>query len=126
MKLISLGQHHLVEFYDCCVETINNVELVRRAMVEAAKMARATIVAEVFHEFNPHGVSGVVVIAESHFAIHSWPEHRCVSIDLFTCSENMDPQAAFDHLAKVFKAQKISLQTLSRGEVVTPGATKPL
>lgn len=117
MKKNSLGHLHLAEFYGCCVESINSVELVRTAMVEAAKIARATIVTDVFHEFNPHGISGVVVIAESHFAIHSWPEHGCVSVDLFTCSQDMNPQAAIDYLASVFKAKKVSVQSLSRGEV---------
>jgi S-adenosylmethionine decarboxylase proenzyme len=120
MKKISLGQHHLAEFYGCDVKSINNVSVVREAMIEAAKIARATIVTDVFHEFNPHGISGVVVIAESHFAIHSWPEHACVSVDLFTCSHHMNPQAAIDYLANIFKASKISIQSVNRGEIAVP------
>ncbi len=117
MNNISLGQHHLAEFYDCCVNSINDVDVVRQAMVEAAKLANATIVTEVFHEFNPHGISGVVVIAESHFAIHSWPEHACVSVDLFTCSEKMDPAKAIEYLRQTFKAQRVQLQKINRAQI---------
>ncbi len=117
MKKISLGNQYLAEFYDCCVDTINNKDRICEAMIQAAKTAKATIVADVFHEFNPHGISGVVVIAESHIAIHSWPEHRCASVDIFTCSKDMDPQAAVDFLKSEFKAQRVEIKTIDRGEV---------
>ncbi len=117
MKKISLGKQVLAEFYGCCVETINNKDIIRDSMIKAAKVAKATIVADVFHEFNPHGISGVVVIAESHIAIHSWPEHQCASIDIFTCSDDMDPLAAVEFLKTIFKAQKVEVKTIPRGQV---------
>ncbi len=117
MKKTSLGNQYLAEFYGCCVDTLNDKDRIREAMIQAAKIAKATIVADVFHEFSPHGISGVVVIAESHIAIHSWPEHRCASVDIFTCSDNMDPQAAVDYLKMAFKAQKIEIKTIARGQV---------
>ncbi|RYZ71246.1 MAG: adenosylmethionine decarboxylase, partial [Proteobacteria bacterium] len=82
MKTFSLGQQYLAEFYGCNAESICTKEQLRTTMLEAAQIARATIVADVFHEFNPHGLSGVVVIAESHLAVHSWPEYACASVDL--------------------------------------------
>ncbi len=117
MKKMSLGKQVLAEFYGCCTETINSKDIIRASMIEAAKAARATIVADLFHEFNPHGISGVVVIAESHIAIHSWPEHHCASVDIFTCSEDMDPHAAVDYLKTVFKAQRVEVKTIARGQV---------
>ena len=117
MNRTSLGNQYLAEFYGCCTESINSKDHIREVMIEAAKIAKATIVADVFHEFNPHGISGVVVIAESHIAIHSWPEHQCVSIDIFTCSEDMDPQAAVDYLKVAFKAKKVEVQIISRGKI---------
>src|SRR5713226_8642681 len=72
--LNALGRHLLLELFDCDLESINNLEGVKGALVEAARRAQATIVDVVFHEFNPFGISGVVVIAESHLAIHTWPE----------------------------------------------------
>ncbi len=127
MKKISLGKQVLAEFYGCCVETINNKDIIRDSMIEAAKVAKATIVADVFHEFNPHGISGVVVIAESHIAIHSWPEHQCTSIDIFTCSDDMDPLAAVEFLKTIFKAQKVEVKTIPRGQVdisISPNAVQ--
>ena len=72
----ALGRHLLLELFDCDPEAINSLDIVKASMVEAAKRAQATIVDVVFHEFNPFGISGVVVIAESHLAIHTWPEYR--------------------------------------------------
>src|SRR3990170_1420121 len=69
--LHSLGRHLLLELHDCSSEILNNLETVRAALVEAAKRAEATIIDVVFHEFNPFGISGVVVIAESHLSIHT-------------------------------------------------------
>ncbi|HOI43872.1 MAG TPA: adenosylmethionine decarboxylase, partial [Elusimicrobiales bacterium] len=69
----SLGQHLVVELYDCPPGRLSAVDEVQEAMVKAARAAKATIIDSVFHHFQPHGVSGVVVIAESHFAIHTWP-----------------------------------------------------
>ena len=80
----ALGRHLLLELFDCDTDAINNVEGVKGALIEAAKRAQATIVDVVFHEFNPFGVSGVVVIAESHLSIHTWPEYRYAAVDIFT------------------------------------------
>lgn len=120
MKNINLGNQYLAEFYGCCTEAINDKDRIRVAMIEAAKIAKATIVADVFHQFNPHGISGVVVIAESHIAIHSWPEHHCASVDIFTCSEDMKPEDAVEYLKSVFKAQRVDVKKVARGLVNTP------
>ncbi len=121
-----LGEQVLAEFYGCSVSAINDPGLIREAMLEAARRAKATIVADVFHEFNPHGISGVVVIAESHIAIHSWPEHGCASVDLFTCSEDMEPGAAVEYLKSVFQAERVEIQVVKRGRldsmIAAPGA----
>jgi S-adenosylmethionine decarboxylase len=84
-------------------------------MVEAAKRAQATIVDVVFHEFNPFGISGVVVIAESHLAIHTWPEYRYAAVDVFSCGEVLQPQLAADHLVDAFGAERASVVELQRG-----------
>ena len=70
----ALGRQILVEFYDCDSSSINDVEFIEEAMLNATKEANATIISHNFHKFSPYGVSGVVVIAESHVAIHTWPE----------------------------------------------------
>ena len=110
-----LGRHIIVEMYDCDAEILNNFDVIREQMMEAARVAGATIVGEVFHRFTPHGVSGAVVIAESHLSIHTWPEYRYAALDLFTCGDNVDPWVAFGHLARELKAGKTSQTELKRG-----------
>ena len=113
----ALGRHLLVEFYDCDPEAINDLDLVENSMKDAALAAGSTIVDSVFRRFSPHGVSGVVVIAESHLAIHTWPEYRYAAVDLFTCGEKVDPWAARDHLQDVFCSRDSECRELPRGEL---------
>ncbi len=70
-----LGTHLLVELRECNPTTLNNLNDVQDVLVSAAKIAKATIIDVVFHEFSPFGISGMVIIAESHLSIHTWPEH---------------------------------------------------
>ena len=111
----ALGRQLLVEFYDCDRQILNDKEQVRGALRQAAVEAGATIVTDVFHEFNPHGISGVVVIAESHLAIHTWPEFDFAAVDLFTCGDDVIPNLAMTHLQKALKANRLSIMELKRG-----------
>ena len=116
----SLGRHVLVEFYGCNREKLNDLKFVDDAMTRAAEHAGATVVDDVFHKFNPHGVSGVVVIAESHLAIHTWPEYGYAAVDLFTCGETVDPWDAFFFLNKEFEAESNTTMELKRGMLDIP------
>ena len=116
-KLKQLGQHLLVEYYDCDVEILKNTLLIEKYMIEAAEAARATIVKSVFHTFNPWGVSGVIVIEESHLTIHTWPEYKYAAVDLFTCGDILDPLAAFTILEIKLKAKRFDLKKMSRGSL---------
>ena len=78
----SLGRHILVEFHGCSAEILNDVPRIEHDMLEAATQSGATIINSVFHHFSPFGVSGVIVIQESHLAIHTWPEYRYAAVDL--------------------------------------------
>ncbi|MDA8131578.1 MAG: adenosylmethionine decarboxylase [Elusimicrobia bacterium] len=111
----ALGQHLVLELYGCNAGVISSVPNVQEAMVKAARAADATIIDSIFHHFKPHGVSGVVVIAESHFAIHTWPEHAYASVDLYTCGAKTRPWEAFKVLKKLFKASHFSVMKLERG-----------
>jgi S-adenosylmethionine decarboxylase len=113
--LQALGRHLLLELFDCDAEAINSLEVVKMSMVEAARRAQATIVDALFHEFNPFGISGVVVIAESHLAIHTWPEYRYAAVDVFSCGHVLQPQVAADYLVEQFGAARASVVELQRG-----------
>lgn len=110
----ALGNHILVEFMGCIPEVMNDVSVIEEAMVAAADIAGATVINSTFHHFSPYGVSGVVVIQESHLAIHTWPEYGYAAVDLFTCGE-MDAWISFDHLKKVFGAKNYSAIEMKRG-----------
>ena len=111
----ALGQHLILELYGCSSKTLSSVADVQDAMIKGARAADATIIDSIFHHFTPYGVSGVVVIAESHFAIHTWPEHNFASVDLFTCGDKTRPWEAFKTIKKMFKATHFSVMKLERG-----------
>ena len=111
----ALGRHLLVELFDCDPDVINNLEAVKGALIEAAKRAQATIVDVVFHEFNPFGISGVVVIAESHLTIHTWPEYRFAAVDIFSCGDILQPEIAASYLVEQFAAERHSVVEMQRG-----------
>ena len=114
--MTSLGIHELYDFHDCDRRLLNNMTFVREAMLEVARVSGATIVTDVFHRFNPQGVSGVVVIAESHIAIHTWPEFGCASVDVFSCSRLMDLSKVRDGLMRAFAAERMTVKSFERGE----------
>ena len=120
----SLGRHLLLELHDCSSEVLNNLETVKAALVEAAKRAEATIIDVVFHEFNPFGISGVVVIAESHLSIHTWPEYRYAAVDIFSCGDTLKPAEAASYLVEQFQASRASCVEVKRG--VFPGSVGAL
>ncbi|MCX4274693.1 MAG: adenosylmethionine decarboxylase [Candidatus Gastranaerophilales bacterium] len=110
-----LGRHVLAEFFECDPNVLNNPTLVEQYMLEAALECGATVVQKCFHLFNPHGVSGVVIISESHLAIHTWPELGYAAVDLFTCGEQCDPKVAYEFLKKRFNSKDASYSQLNRG-----------
>jgi spermidine synthase len=113
----ALGRHILVEFVGCCSDVLNDVDVIEKGMVDAAKNAGATVINSTFHHFSPYGVSGVVVIQESHLAIHTWPEYQYAAVDLFTCGDTVDPWISFDHLQRVFQAKNHSALEMHRGSI---------
>jgi len=115
MKLESLGRHILAEFYNCNEEILNNHNLIEKYMTTAAEKSNATVVKSCFHMFNPWGVSGVVVIQESHLTIHTWPELGYASVDLFTCGDEVNPWIAFEYLKEKFEAGKTETIEVPRG-----------
>ncbi|GAA0180751.1 adenosylmethionine decarboxylase [Clostridium sediminicola] len=117
MRLEQLGRHILVEYYNCDKEILNNTELIEKYMNEAAIKSKATIVQSCFHTFNPWGVSGAVIIQESHLTIHTWPEYGYAAVDLFTCGDKVNPWIGFEYLEDALKAERSESMEVSRGMV---------
>jgi len=114
-KQDALGTHILLEFHGCPTEAITSSDKVEKIFLKAAEISKAHLVKTVFHHFNPHGVSGVVVISESHFAVHTWPEHKFAAIDLFSCSKDLEMDKAIDYLKKQLSPKAVSILRLDRG-----------
>lgn len=123
----ALGRHILVEYFGCPTDILNDVPLIEESMVAAAKDADATVINATFHHFSPFGVSGVVVIQESHLAIHTWPEYGYAAVDLFTCGETVDPWICYRSLLKSFQATSGSSIEMLRGQMgLIPGTQQML
>ena len=114
MNMNALDRHIIVEYYNCNEDILKDPDLISEYMQTAAIKSKATIVESVFHHFNPWGVSGAVIISESHLAIHTWPEFGFAAVDLFTCGD-IDPWKGFDYLEQVFEAQRSESIEMPRG-----------
>lgn len=119
----ALGTHLLVELRDCNPKIIKDLAKVKNALVSAAKEAKATIVDISFHEFNPFGISGMVIIAESHLSIHTWPEYSYAAVDIFTCGDLIKPEVAASFLIREFESKTPSIVELKRG-ILSPANKK--
>jgi len=117
----ALGKHMLLEFYGCDYERLNDESYISNIMNEAARISKATILDSSFHRFQPQGVSGMVLIAESHISIHTWPEHLYAAIDLFSCSENLLMNQAKAYLRRALDAKTVEANSFYRGIVPQGG-----
>jgi len=108
----ALGLHYIIEFFGA--RNLMDTGPVQRVLREAAEKAGAVVLDENVHDFGEgQGVTGVVVLAESHISIHTWPEHDYIALDIFMCG-NSDPQKALQWLRDFFQPQAIETQLIER------------
>ena len=112
-----LGRHVLAEICGCEFNILNDINKVEEIMVNAALEAGAEVRECAFHKFSPQGVSGVVVISESHLAIHTWPELGYAAVDVFTCGDRVNPWDACNYLNESFCAKEMSAKEIQRGVI---------
>lgn len=110
----ALGRHFVIEMWGC-QKDLNEPEAIRRALEEAVERAQATNLGIHVHTFNPHGVSGVAVIAESHISVHTWPELGYAAVDVFTCGDKAIPEEALAVLKDLFRPQHMDVLEIKRG-----------
>lgn len=110
-----LGEHYIIELWGCEHQTLDDLPKIRSALLEAADRAGATIIDERFHQFSPQGVSGVVVIAESHLSIHTWPELGYAALDLFTCNLGMAIGSCLELIRDAFRPEDMDVKRITRG-----------
>lgn len=111
----SLGTHLLLELKNCRKNILGEIHFVETALMDAAIEAKATIVEHKFHEFSPFGISGMIIIAESHLSIHTWPEYGYAAVDIFTCGNLIKPQDAARFLIKRFESKEPQIMEIKRG-----------
>ena len=115
-----LGQHTLLDFYGCDPEQLKRARAVRALLCSAVREGGGKIVKAVFHNFRPYGVSGVVVITQSHVTIHTWPEHGYAAVDVFSCSPTLDAKAIRLHLIRALGARRSTRRRFRRGTFSQP------
>ena len=111
----ALGKHLLLELKDCDKEVLNDLSFLKDTLLTAASEAGATVLGESFHHFNPQGVSGVVIIAESHLSIHTWPEYDYAAADIFTCGDSVQLEKASEILIGKLDSKNHSIIEIPRG-----------
>jgi S-adenosylmethionine decarboxylase proenzyme len=121
----ALGRHLILEYHGCCASELDDIEFLENTILEATRATRATIVHSHFHRYAPQGVSGAVVISESHVTIHTWPEFGYMAADVFTCGESVDPWAFHHQLLKTIRVERTSSVELRRGLLDVPKSEIP-
>ncbi|QQE77649.1 adenosylmethionine decarboxylase [Alicyclobacillus sp. SO9] len=111
----TMGRHVIAELWGCAEDRLNDLQSIERTMVNAALEAGAEVREVAFHKFAPQGVSGVVIISESHLTIHSFPEHGYASVDVYTCGDRIDPNVACDYITQWLGATKSESIEVPRG-----------
>ena len=117
----ALGTHLLLELGKCDKAILDDIDYIQDAMINAAAEAGANIIGKSFHKFDPRGVTGIVVISESHLCIHTWPEHGYAAADIFTCGKGLNPEKATDLIIERLRCFSPTIKRLTRGPV--PEAT---
>lgn len=121
-----LGRHILAEIYGCSSEILNNKELIEKIMVDSALKAGAEVREVAFHKFSPQGISGVVIISESHLTIHTWPELGYAAVDVFTCGDRINPWNACNYMTEKLNAKNMTATEVKRGIFEQPVSVKAL
>lgn len=111
----TLGRHYIVEASGCDPKIIGSVEKVQQILVKAAEVAGAQVWSISFSKFPPQGVSGVVVISESHISTHTWPEYGYVALDIYTCGRHVDPEKAVVFAVEAFGSSTSHITEITRG-----------
>ena len=120
--MTSLGIHLIIDAWDCPPELLNDLEAVRQALLEAAEAGGVTLIDLCTHQFSPQGVTATATLAESHIAIHTWPEYGYFAADAFFCGGG-DPYAALESLRSNLQAGQMRTTEVKRG---IEGMSRPL
>ena len=119
----ALGTHLIIELKECDATLLDDLDFVREVLMNSAIESGATVVGDMFHKFDPIGVTGIVAIAESHIGVHTWPEHSYAAADIFTCGQSLRPYRAAELIIRGLRCAEPSITEIKRGVVVSRTAT---
>lgn len=105
----------MIELYGCDPGVLDDLEHVQQTLLRAADLVSASVIQVVSHKFQPHGVTVVVAIAESHLSIHTWPEYGYAAVDVFTCRPEPLTTDVQDFLITSMRASDATSVELKRG-----------
>ena len=111
----TLGLHILADLYGVSPDLIDRVEDIRHLLESAVKVANLTKISSHYYQFNPHGATGVVLLAESHISIHTWPEYGLATVDVYTCGDPPKAYKAMDYIISVLQPTRVDKQVFDRG-----------
>jgi len=111
----TIGYHYVVEASGCDPKILSDANKIREIFLRAAEIGNMEVKASYFFKFSPTGVSGMVIVAESHVSIHTWPEKGYAAIDVYTCGENADPEKAVDYILDAIGAEYAHVSEVKRG-----------
>ncbi len=109
-----IGKHYIIDFQDCDHEVLTHKKDIEKIMLSVAKKSHMTVMNYTFQQFEPIGVSGYLIIAESHFSIHTWPEENFAAIDVFSCGK-IEIDTVLKELKHHLKTDKVNYQLIHRG-----------
>ena len=113
----SISYQVLIDLYDCDYDKMEDLDYIKNVMHKLSEILGTTIKKEAFYQFSPYGISGVLIIAESHLTIHTWPEYKYAGIDLFTCSKKLNTDEAVKFLCESLNATKYEIKEINRGKL---------
>ena len=107
-------KHILFDLEKCEFDLLNDESFIKETLEEASKEAKCEVLKIETHKFEPQGVTGYALLAESHISIHTWPEKGIAKCDIFTCNSANDPLAAIEYLKKRFQTIHVNRWTCDR------------
>lgn len=120
----NLGHHYIAELWDCPYDLLDDPTRLQDLAFAAAESAQVSVLSGQFHHFKPQGVTGILLLSESHISLHTWPEHGYCALDFFTCGDADPARDSLLELAGRMGAGRVELKIVERGDLRPPSRMK--
>lgn len=113
-----VGRHVIADLYGCCPQLLNDSAQLLEIAMKAVNISGGTIQGHISKVFTPQGATGIILISESHFSYHSWPEYGYLAVDYFTCGSRVDTRKGIAYFVEQLQPDRYDVKQLDRGEEV--------